>query len=524
MISKGKLTLIVVISLSLLTIGCREEPKQRIIQSNITAKQNARPVVLILLDTLMDKPLMEAVQAGRAPALQFLLNHGQYFPNVVSSFPTMSVTIDSTLLTGVYADQHHVPGLVWYNSKDNRMIFYGNGVKEAMKINQPQVVLDSIHQLNQVQLNKKTRTIHEELAEQGKDSASINAIIFRGKTEHSLKVPQSIANSTRLPEVIEVTGPKWLSYGALAMLDPENTHNTYLWRKYGMNDEFSAQDLSFLIRQDKLPEFTIAYFPENDTYVHRKGPAGLKGIENADQALQDVFNTYESWELAIKSVIWIVMGDSGQSYVNDDRDAAIVDLRPLLNNYRIAKLNRFVGNEDQIVISANERMAYIDVIDSKVKLSEVVKQLHNEVKLDIIAMKDDKNIHVTAGRNDNKLSYRPIGNYMDEYGLTWTLSGDTDRVDISLTKNKIKYGKYPDVLARLYGAMHAHEGRFIVVTVKPGYELVAESSPTHIGGGSHGSLHAEDSLVPLIISGTNTRPRTLRIVDIKDWILQLLNE
>lgn len=508
---KGKSMLILAISLSLLTIGCREEPTQRITQlntkSNISTNENAKPVVMIMIDSLMDKSLNEAIQGSRVPAMQFLLNHGKYFPNVVSSFPTMSVTIDSTLLTGVYADRHHVPGLVWYNAEEERMVLYGNGFKEALKIDQLQVFMDSIYQLNQIQLSKKTKTIHEELAEQGKNSASINAVVFRGETEHTLKVPQSIAMSTRLPEQIRISGPKLLSYAALKQLDPDNARNTYLWKKYGMNDEFSAQEIAFLIRQGKLPDFTLAYFPENDTYVHRKGPAGLKGIEKADQALQNVLNAYDSWEQALESVVWVVMGDSGQSYVHNDRDESVVDLRPLLNRYRIAKLDQAVRNEDQIVISANERMAYIDITDSKVELSDVVKQLQNEAKLDIIATKDNKNIHVTAGKSAKKFSYQPRGNEVDEYGQSWTISGDPHLMDISITKNRITYGKYPDVLARLYGAMHSHEGRYVVVTVQPGYELVGESSPTHVGGGAHGSLHELDSLVPLIVSGTTTRPK-----------------
>lgn len=525
---KGIASIILVISLSLLTISCRDEPNHRMnklnIQPNMTINQNNKPIVMILIDSLMNKSLNSAIQEGRVPAMQFLLDHGHYYPNVVSSFPTMSVTIDSTLLTGVYADKHHVPGLVWYNGDENRMIYYGNGFKEALKIDQLQVFMDSIYQLNHVQLNEKVKTIHEELAEQGKDSASINAVMFRGNTKHTLKVPQSIAKSTRLPEQVKITGPKWLSYAALKQLDPNNGRNTYLWKKYGMNDDFSAQDINFLIKEGKLPDFTIAYFPENDTYVHRKGPSGLKGIERADQSLQDVLNTYDSWEQALNSVIWIIMGDSGQSYVYDDKEKFIVDLRQPLNKYRIAELNQAVRNEDQIVISANERMAYIDIIDSDTPLSDIVNILQNEDKLDIIATKDDKNVHVTSGKSDNIFTYRAGGNYVDEYGQPWTISGDPHLMNISITKNRIKYGNYPDVLARLYGAMHSHKGRFIVVTVQPGYELVGESSPTHVGGGAHGSLHELDSLVPLIVSGTNSRPKTLRIVDIKNWILQLTNE
>nr|WP_235439659.1 alkaline phosphatase family protein [Paenibacillus sp. DMB20] len=227
MFQRIKNATILVLCLSLLvSAGCsRTETGERTTQMktkpNITSNQSAKPVVLIMIDSLMDKSLHKAIQAGRAPALKHLLNNGQYFEKVVSSFPAMSVTIDSSLLTGTYADQHHVPGLVWYSDKENRMIYYGNGAKESLKIDQLQVLMDAVYQLNQVQLNKKTKTIHEELAEKGKVSASVNAIVFRGNTKHTLNVPRWIAYSTRLPEHVNVTGPKWLSYAALAQQDPK---------------------------------------------------------------------------------------------------------------------------------------------------------------------------------------------------------------------------------------------------------------------------------------------------------------
>jgi predicted AlkP superfamily pyrophosphatase or phosphodiesterase len=522
------ISMLLIICLSLLVISCRSSNTEpfhlQSAKSPMAGNAHGKPVIVILIDSIMDKPMQEAMRKGRAPALQFLKRNGQYFPRVVSSFPTMSVTIDSTLLTGTYADQHHVPGLVWYSSKEKRMIYYGNGPKEALKIDQLQVFLDAVHHLNQVQLNKQTKTIHEELAEKGKESASINATIFRGKTEHTLQVPRWAAVSTPLPQQIKITGPKLFSFAALTQLDPGNRH-TRIWKKYGMNDQFSAQELAFLIQQNKLPNLSFAYFPENDMAVHRKDINYLGGIEKADQALQVVLNAFGSWEQAIQQATWIVMGDSGQSHVIDDRQKAIVDLRPLLDRYRIAKINRPIQPDDQIVLSSNERMAYVYAIDDKVSLSKVVQHLQKEGKLDIIAWKVNETIEVTAGNSRKKFSYRRGGTYKDEYGQSWTLSGDPGLMDIKISaNNRIQYGKYPDVLARLYGAMNSHEGRYVVVTIKPGYELVAENSPTHLDGGAHGSLHEKDSLVPLFVAGTNTRPKTLRIVDMKDWILQLVNE
>lgn len=526
MLVKMKISFIAMMSVCMLLTGCKDDSGKQMNPISIKsepANQAGKPIVLLIIDSLMDKPLRKTIQEGRAPAMQYLIQNGKYVPNMISSFPTMSVTIDSTLLTGGYADKHHVPGLVWFDNKEKRMIFYGNGAKESLKIDQPQVFMDAIYQLNQVQLNKQTKTIHEELADLGKESASINGVIFRGNTEHTLRLPQWIAKSSGLPEQLQVTGPKWLSYATLAQQDPAHNPNTRPWDKFGMNDDYSAQEIVYLMKQNLLPKFTLLYFPSNDNVVHRKGPDVRSGIEDADRALQSIFGAYGSWEQAFKDVIWVVMGDSAQSYVYDKRDESVIDVRSLLK-YRIAPLNQPVSADDQIVISANERMAYVYAIDDKIELTEVMKQLKHEERLDIIAMQDGHTIRVMQGNSEKMLSYAPGGTYADEFGQTWTLSGDHEVLDLTVTDNRIQYGRYPDVLARLYGGIHSHEGRYVVVTVQPGYELVAESSPTHVGGGAHGSLHELDSLVPMIISGTDLEPRTRRIVDIKDWIMNLVRD
>ncbi|WP_429844642.1 alkaline phosphatase family protein [Brevibacillus sp. FIR094] len=528
--SRFTYAILLLLALSLTVISCKPDSASQIRQHSLRAQpaaernESQKPVLFILIDSLMDKPLQEAIRQGRAPALGYLLANGRYYPQIVSSFPTMSVTIDSTLLTGTYANEHHVPGLSWFSNKEKRMIYYGYGPKEGLKIDQPQVLLDILHQLNLVQLNRDTKTIHEELAEKGKDTASINAILWRGKTPHTLQIPRLIDFGTRLPGELNVTGPKLMSYATFAQLDPNQKSEKRIWRKYGMNDEFSAQEAAYLIANKKLPPLTITYLPENDMEVHKKGPATIEGIEKADKALQAVLNAFGSWDKAIKEARWIVMGDSGQSAVLDDRKAATIDLRNLLTDYQIAKISKPVTPTDQIVISTNERMAYIYALDPRIPLPDIVKRLQREPKLDIIARKDDQRIIVSAGKINREFIYQPNGPFIDPYGQTWTFSGDPRLLDMTMNKNRITYGKYPDVLARLYGAMNSHEGRYVVVTVQPGHELITESSPTHIGGAAHGSLHEVDSLVPLLVTGTTTGPQTLRIVDLKDWLLRLTTE
>lgn len=79
---------------------------------------------------------------NQLPAFQYLIEHGQYYKNLVSSFPTMSVTIDSSLLTGKYPDEHRIPGLTWYSSDEKKVINYGTGPMEVLRQSVDPVVTD----------------------------------------------------------------------------------------------------------------------------------------------------------------------------------------------------------------------------------------------------------------------------------------------------------------------------------------------------------------------------------------------
>lgn len=62
-----------------------------------------------------------------------------------------------------------------------------------------------------------------------------------------------------------------------------------------------------------------------------------------------------------------------------------------------------------------------------------------------------------------------------------------------------------------------------IVSAKPGHEFISEGSPAHVGGASHGGLHQQDSLVSMIVTGTDSVPSYLRLIDIKEWVLSLIS-
>ncbi|MFP7202052.1 alkaline phosphatase family protein [Lysinibacillus halotolerans] len=489
---------------------------------DIEIQTNKKPVIFITVDSLMTESLQKAIDQGKAPALEFLIKNGTFYSDFVSSYPTMSVTIDSTILTGTYANEHRIPGLIWFNQKENRMISYGSGLAEIWNNGIRNVTKDSIIHLNNDHLNKEVLTIHEELDNRNLQSASINGLLFRGNERHLLNVPKMVTWLNLLPKNVEVVGPTLLSLGALSQLNPQNDRQKFLWDRMGVNNEFTVNELNYLIEQHKLPSFTLAYLPDADATLHRNGPDDLSAIEKADESLQKLLNNFSSWDKAIQEVTWIIMGDSAQSLVEKDKKKGLIDLNKLLNGYSFWDGDKRNG---QIAIAINERMAYIYLNDDKLSIDEIVGKLKKDERIGFIAWKEaDRNYVINPNQND-LLSFYPDGSFKDSYGQSWQLDGGLTVLDLNFDhEGTIQFNAYPDALARLHGALHSNPGRFIIVDAKPHYEFIEEHSHDHAGGGAHGSLHKIDSLVPMIIVGTNSKPESHRFVELKEWLVEIVEE
>lgn len=511
---------VILIAIIIYFLGFTTQTKEL---DSLDSDPGKKPVVLLLVDSLMDKPLQDTLRTKDVPALKFLIENGNYEPEVIASYPTMSVTIDSTILTGTYADQHQVPGLVWFDQTKGRLINYGSGKGEVFTQGVKQVLHDGLVNLNENHLNKEVQTIYEALSERKLTSASINGLIYRAGTNHQLHLPKVGTTLGFIPKNIEVKGPDLLSFGSLGQYNPKNSKHHHAWQKFGFNDRFSTNELLYLINNNSLPSFTLAYLPDLDKRVHKNGPSETDGIIELDKNLQQILNSFPSWEEAIKSVTWIIYGDSGQAIIKKDKKTAVIDLTFLLSNYQICRLGKPVKADDQICIAVNERMAYIYLLDEKISYEEIASKLKKDSRVGFVAWKDKEKNIVVNSTSDDKLLFYPKGNSKDPYDQYWTVSGNTSILDLSVDEHQnIIYNDYPDALARLNGALHSHEGKFLIIDAKPGYEFKGERTPLHLGGAGHGSLHDDDSISPMIVAGENSLPKFKRAKDFKDWILELI--
>jgi hypothetical protein len=106
------------------------------------------------------------------------------------------------------------------------------------------------------------------------------------------------------------------------------------------------------------------------------------------------------------------------------------------------------------------------------------------------------------GEATKELRFAPRGDLADLRGERWSVEGDLDLLALSAREGRIDSAVYPDALARTWSALRCSTSGELLVSAAPGYEFLDWGGAHHVGGGSHGALHANDSLGSLIWCGT----------------------
>jgi len=521
--------LIVLLSLALIMVmGCqhRKPAEQDLLRVKSQQGGAHKKVIFVMVDSLMAQAIDKGISQKQLPTFQYLTEHGQYYKDLVSSFPTMSVAIDSSMLTGQYPNGHGVPGLVWYSSQEKKIINYGTGPMEILKQGINPVLADALIHLNGKHLNPNSRTIYEDLAQLGLKSGSINGLVYRGAIEHTLTIPNWINVPTSLPKEIKVKGPDFLTLGALSNpLEGVKKMPDDLTDRLGLNNKYAINAVNYLIQADKLPDFLYVYLPDLDQKLHKHGPSELKGVIKVDQQLRSLLDAFGSPEQALNEVIIVIAGDSGMTKILEKKEHSEIDIPAMLKGISVLKPGEEVTAETEVALAVNETMAYVYNFKPSRSMRSLAEMLSKDDRIDFVAWKENGWVHALQGSTSKELQYQPKGHLVDKYKQSWTVKQNAEVLDLTVNANgrTLNYGQYPDVLERLSGALNSHSGDFLVITAKPGYELKDRSSPTHEGGGGHGSIRQTESLVPLIIAGTDEKPDYLRMVDLKAYLLGLLS-
>jgi len=404
-----------------------------------------KKLILIIVDGMTPATFERAVESRRAPALADLARHGRY-GTATSVFPSLTPVCLSSIATGTGPDQHHIPHLVWWHRAERRIIEYGSSFAALRAAGMAQSITDTIYNMNQQHLSTDVSTMYESLESQGLTTAAVNITCYRGRTKY-------------LPTLPWVTkpayGPKRFFYYSLFESDHTGAPLAVRNRAAGSTDVYAAAVGRWLVTRDGF-DFLAYYLSDFDYASHAHGPSGAEDVALArvDDAIRALLDAAGGVDEFLDRYDVILLADHGQTQV---REVAQLE----------TELTRFT---DSVVVCASNRAAQIYLLPgARADAAELARALDGVPSVEVTLRLEGDEI---VARRD----------------------GADGRVDAL---------EHPDAARRVRAALANPNAGELLVSAADGWEFADLGGRHHAGGGSHGSLLAGDSIVPVLTIGVD---------------------
>ena len=497
-------------------------------------------VLLVVIDAASPRVVCPAVQTGQLPNLRRLAEAGEMHQQSTTIFPSITPAATTSIITGCYPAEHGIAGASWFDEAREEIAYYGDDFWVIAKEGFGRFLHDFLVRLNGDRLTAPT--LFELIERTGRSAACLNYLVHRGLVSHKVNVPWLLALLPGVPLTETVDGPRLLCLGDFVTSQPwhhKKHGKSGLMHRFGMDDAATAELLLCLINDGALPDFTVAYFADNDYESHEVGPhAALPVIERVDAALGAMFDAAGGFDTFMQDTCVIVTSDHGHCDILPDRNEAVIELHRLLGDFKQAELGKRWRTGDELMICPNMRAAQLYVRDpSPEAIERVARTCLLEPRVDLVMWR--RAITAPEARGyavlgpKGRLEFWPAGESgdgrtsetiaEDAFGTRWSWRGDLDVLGLERDGRKIESESYPNAFERIAGALEAKNSGEIWVTAQPGCEFEVPGGEAHVGGGSHGALHALDTFSPVIVAGATQRlPRAFRSVDVAPLCLDAL--
>lgn len=475
----------------------------------------ARKLILTYVDSLRTDMLRRAVAEGRAPTFGALIERGVLVEDCVSSFPSVTPVACAEMVGGRGAEEHWISGMNWYHRLERRYVEYGSSLEASRAFGIFRALYDLVYNMNLAHLNPGIETLFEQLDDAGLRTACTPFLIYRGRHRHQVSLDgllRRAVDATRLKFRHHTWGPRELFYGDLYASREVPCKSTSI---PGSRDGYSACCASELAQADGF-DFLLFSLPDNDNYSHRHGPdASVESIAKADHCFSKLVEATGGLDSFLAEHALILLADHGQTPVH--RGLALADL--LGRDWSVLQPSEARPERAQLAVSPTGRAAHVYLLPSEGERAspEAVRAALNAIEgIDLVCrletaegeplQREDPAPPASGAvavieRNERSLRFRPGTQIRDLRDASWEVEGDLGVLEASVEDGRVRSEVYPDPLARVWSALGGpHAGDF-VLSLEPGYEAVDWGGVTHAGGGSHGSLHAGDSLGPLLFVG-----------------------
>jgi hypothetical protein len=461
-----------------------------------------KKLVLAVIDSLKPDMLDLAIEEGRAPALAALRDRGTYIRNCLSTFPSVTPVASAAIATGHGPGEHHIPSMDWYHRGEERYVEYGSSFQATRAFGVVRSLYDTVYNMNMAHLTRAHRTVFEHLDDAGLRTACTTWLIYRGRTRHD---PSGTSVYRRIAEAAQfrhpVYGARELFYADL--FDSRNTGCTSALGMPGQRDRHTGCVGAYLVEHD-LFDFLLFSLPDNDTHSHRAGPDGqVVSIAEADRALERIMHVAGGTDAFLEDHAVIVMSDHSQTKVEES-----VNLAEAFADARVLTPADPAPTEAELAVCPAARSAMVYALDEsrREELSDgAVDTLAGVEGVDLIARRVDGQAVVRGDRGE--LRFAPGGPLRDRRERGWTVEGRRAVLRLEVADGVVTSTTYPDALNRLWSALECPHSGDVLVSAKQGFEFLDWGGAHHVGGGSHGSLHRDDSEGVLVLAGMDVPER-----------------
>src|SRR5581483_10625168 len=425
------------------------------------ARRMPRKLVLIVVDGMSPAAFERAVEGGRAPAMSFLAANGEYRQGT-SVFPSLTPVCLSSTATGAGPGVHHIPSLVWWSRRERRIVEYGSSFAALRAAGLTQSLLDPIFNMNARHLSPDAVTIYEALEAAGLVTGAVNITCYRGPHRYLPTLP-----GFGRPAY----GPSRFFFYGLFESDRTGAPFAVRSRRAGSVDVYAAAVGRWLVTRDGF-DFLAFYLSGYDFASHAAGPDGEeadRALEQVDAAIRTLLDAAGGPDEFLERYAVVLLSDHGQTPVD-----------------RVARLQEpFADLADDVVVTATNRAGQVYLLpDARVDAAELARRLDGFPAVD-----------VTIRREGDEAIARRAG-----------ADAPVEKLD------------HPDAAWRVRSALANPNAGELLVSAAEGWEFADLGGHHHAHGGSHGSLVAGDSFVPLVTVGVRAEPR--RITDVAPAILE----
>jgi predicted AlkP superfamily pyrophosphatase or phosphodiesterase len=467
-----------------------------------------KKLVLVVIDALKPSMLERAIVSGRAPALQRIRDEGVYVDDCVAAFPSVTPVCAASIATGVGPDRHLIPSMNWYHREEGRYVEYGSSFSASRQFGVLRSLTDTVYRMNAEHLSHDVETVFETLDDHGVRTAGTTYLIYRGRHHHE------VSNETALARIVTSTlfrrtidGPQELFYADLYA--SRRTGCRGQLGMPGIRDQHTGCVGAYLVEND-LFDFMLFSLPDNDAWSHKNGPhAQVTSIAGADRQLERLMHAAGGPDAFLEEHAVIVTSDHSQAPVEER-----IRLDRAFSDFDVATQNAASTIGAEVALSPGQRAAMIYVLDEDrgddvlTRSIEAASRLEGVDLLLWLHRPDKSEAVVSSGRGE--LRFAPGGDLEDERGERWSVGGELAALGLTVEDGKVRSLEYPAALTRIWSALCCPTAGDLLLSAAPGYEFVDWGGASHVGGGSHGSLHRSDSLGALLWCGTGPENRDAR--------------